>query len=441
MAHPMRGRRKYLHLLLLLTVIGGCVALGYQFRYVSDWTQMAKHSLSPASIALLESMPDAIRVTCYINSSHPARPRISEFVARYSRHRKGLEFNFVDPATEPQLVRDNDISEGEIVIEYKGRSERVTKVLEQQFSDALARLARNTQRYIVFLSGHGERSPNREANHDVSQWAAVLSSRGLNVQEINLTEVNAIPDNTSLIVVASPQLPYLKAELQLLARYVSEGGNLLWLSDPEEPDELGTLADILQVSKIPGTLVDPASLAKGLDNPALLLAPKYSPHPSLNGFNLTTLFIYSSAFTANLDSQFNATALVESGNSAWSETSELEGDVGMDEAEDFPGPLPLILALEKSNQDREQRIIVSGDGDFLANAYLANAGNQDFGVRLVEWLVSDQNLINVPSRMAADRELSFQKWHTAVIGFGFLLIIPSALLLNGFLIWKKRQRA
>lgn len=437
----MIARRKYLHLVALLSLIGGIVALSYQYRYVSDWTHVAKHSLSPASTTLLDSMSEPIRVTCYIGGTHPARPRVAEFVARYSRHHQALEFNFIDPATEPQLVRDNDIAEGEIIIEYKGQSERVAKLIEQQFSNALARLARNTQRYIVFLSGHGERSPTREANHDVSDWAAVLSSRGLNVQEINLSQVNAIPDNTSLVVIASPQLPYLKAELRLVANYVSEGGNLLWLSDPEEPKELSALADVLEVSKIPGTLVDPASLAKGLENPALLLASTYSAHPSLSGFNLTTLFIYASAFTANVDSHYTASGLVESGSSAWSETSKLEGDVGMDEETDFPGPLPLVLALERTQTDNEQRIIISGDGDFLANTYLANAGNQDFGVRLVEWLISDENLINVPSKMVADRELSFEKWHTAVIGFGFLLVIPGALLLNGFLIWKKRQRA
>ncbi|MEM7469222.1 MAG: ABC transporter, partial [Pseudomonadota bacterium] len=141
------------------------------------------------------------------------------------------------------------------------------------------------------------------------------------------------------------------------------------------------------------------------------------------------------------DSTFAVTALINSGNNSWSETSKLEGNVGMDENEDLPGPLPAILALQRTQNGREQRIIISGDGDFLANTYLGNAGNQDFGVRLVEWLVTDKNLIEVPSRLAADNFLSFKKWQVSVIGFGFLLVIPGALVLNGIIVWNKRKRA
>ena len=428
----------------LCALIGGALVLaglGYQFRFVSDWTEMGQHSLTPASIKILQSLPEPLVVTAYLPQGHPAKPQVGQFLDAYKRHHAALDFRFVDPSRQPQQVRDNDIKEGEIVINYAGRTERVNKLLETTFSAALARLARNEKRFIVFVSGHGERSPTRSANHDLSDWAASLTARGLNAQEVNLSEINAIPDNTSVLVIASPQLAYLPGELKLIAKYLAAGGNLLWLSDPEEPGELKPIAESLHVDKIPGTLVDPASLANGLDNPALLLATTYGSHPALESFRLTTLFVYANAFAARKGGDFTATTLVESGAKAWSETSELEGNVGLDDDSDFPGPLPIVLALERNVKARQQRVVLSGDGDFLANSYLGNAGNRDFGIRLLEWLASDDNMIDIPGKFARDRSLHFERWQIATIGFGFLLIIPGALILNGVLVWRKRKNA
>ena len=436
----MRAKR-YIHLCALIAGTIGVTILGYHFRYISDWTQMGKHSLTPASIKILQNLPKPLVVRAYLAEAHPAKAQVSQFLAAYRRHHAALDFQFIDPSTQPQQVRDNDIKEGDIVIDYEGRSERVNKLLETRFSAALARLARNEKRFIVFISGHGERSPKRSANHDLSEWAAALSARGLNVQEINLSEIHAIPDNTSVLVIASPQLAYLPGELKLIAKFLAEGGNLLWLSDPEEPAELKPLAESLHVDKIPGTLVDPASLANGLDNPALLLATGYGAHSALDGFQLTTLFVYANAFVARKSSSFSATTLVQSGPKAWSETSKLEGNVGLDDDSDFPGPLPIVVALERSVEKRQQRVVISGDGDFLANSYLANAGNRDFGVRLLEWLASDDNMIDIPSKFALDQSLHFERWQIATIGFGFLLVIPGALILNGILVWRKRKNA
>ena len=437
----MSSLKRYFHLFTLIAVAAGVVIASYHFRYTSDWTRVGKHSLTPASIEILRNLPKTIQISAYLPRAHPARPAVADFVNRYLRHHDGIDFRFIDPASEPQKVRDNNIKDGEIVIQYQDRSERVNKLLETSFSAALARLARNKTQFIVFISGHGERSPNRGANHDVSEWAEALIARGLNVQEINPAELQAIPDNTSVLVIASPQLDYLPGELKLIAHYLGGGGNLLWLSDPEEPPSFKALTDLLGVDKIPGTVVDPASLANGLDNPALLLATAYGTHESLENFNLTTLFVYASAYVLRKNSDFEAATLVQSGANAWSETSELEGNVGLDDDSDFPGPLPIVLALERHREKREQRIVISGDGDFLANAYLGNAGNQDFGVRLVEWLAREDNMISIPSKIAADNSLSFEKWQIAVIGFGFLLVIPGALIINGIIVWKKRKNA
>ena len=82
-----------------------------------------------------------------------------------------------------------------------------------------------------------------------------------------------------------------------------------------------------------------------------------------------------------------------------------------------------------------------GDGDFLANAYLQNSGNQDLGVRFIEWLARDDAMVAVPSRAAPDNKLVLENWHKAVIGFTFLVGLPTAFALNGIVVWWRRRRA
>ena len=53
--------------------------------------------------------------------------------------------------------------------------------------------------------------------------------------------------------------------------------------------------------------------------------------------------------------------------------------------------------------DREQRIIVVGNGAFLANVYSGNGGNLDLGINMVNWLANEERLITVQPRAAKDR--------------------------------------
>ena len=119
----------------------------------------------------------------------------------------------------------------------------------------------------------------------------------------------------------------------------------------------------------------------------------------------------------------------------------IEGNVEYNDGTDRMGPLVLALALSRALGEDEQRVIVVGDGDFLANAYLQNSGNQDLGVRFIEWLARDDLMITVPSRAAEDNALRLKDWHKAVIGFTFLFGLPGAFAVNGLFIWWRRRRA
>ena len=88
----------------------------------------------------------------------------------------------------------------------------------------------------------------------------------------------------------------------------------------------------------------------------------------------------------------------------------------------------------------EQRVIVIGDGDFLSNQYLGNAGNQELGLNLANWLSRDDAFINIPAKTSTDLSLEFSASAAGIIGLIFILL-PLLLLAAGFVIWQRRRRA
>ncbi|MDZ4153382.1 hypothetical protein [Methylicorpusculum sp.] len=49
-------------------------------------------------------------------------------------------------------------------------------------------------------------------------------------------------------------------------------------------------------------------------------------------------------------------------------------------------------------------------------------------------------MVAIPIKKAPDKELLLPPVAVAVMGFGFLLIIPAVLIISGLLIWRKRKR-
>jgi ABC-type uncharacterized transport system involved in gliding motility auxiliary subunit len=83
---------------------------------------------------------------------------------------------------------------------------------------------------------------------------------------------------------------------------------------------------------------------------------------------------------------------------------------------------------------------VIGDGDFISNTYLGNGGNLDVSLALINWLTHDDQLIPIPVKTTIDSQLDLSRAQAAVIGLGFLFVLPILLLSIGAWIWWSRRR-
>ncbi|HFD79190.1 MAG TPA: ABC transporter [Gammaproteobacteria bacterium] len=433
----------------LLAVVGLLAWLSTRYNIEQDWTRGGRNTLSVESRKLLDEMPGPVHITAFATDNELVRGSIRDLVARYQRYKPDVELKFVNPDAEPDRVRELGITlDGELLVAYEGRSEKVQELSEQSLTNALLRIARQQERLVVFLSGHGERDPHGKANHDWGQFGKLLEQKGIELRTLKLAESPKIPDNTSLLVIADPRVSPLPGELQILNRYIKDGGNLLWLTEPGGPGGLAPLAETLGVEVLPGTVVDATTQLFGISNPAFAIIPDYPMHAVTREMKSITLFPQAAALEVSAPEGWQAQPLLTTLDRAWTEIGPISGTIRFDEdSDERMGPLDIAYVLTRPRKDNnaddnaggEQRVIVVGDADFLSNSYLGNGDNVTLGLNMFNWLNHDDRFIAITARTASDVNLELGGTAQMVIGFGFLFGVPLLLLASGLIIWWRRR--
>jgi len=438
-----------LFMLLFLAALGLLAWLSQLNPLVIDLTTNHRNSLSPESTRLIGSLQHPLEITVFVSPLNEKRDLLEQLFERYQREQPLINVRSINPDLSPDLLRKHDIRlDGETVIEYQGRSEKISPVTETNVTNSIQRLMREGERWLVFLQGHGERNPYSDANHDLSLFAAQLASKGYTIENVALTQTNSIPANTDVLVIASPRVPLLPGEVDLIEDYLRRGGNLLWLADPEQAiDGLEPVADMLAIEFLPGVIVDPNSQLLGLNRVDFALVNNYPRHPITQGLDSLTIFPQAQALEFHGEAGiWERLDFLRSGDSSWSETGKMAGEIfNGDNDDELSGPLTIGLTLAASYEDDEdvtsiQRIAVVGDADFLTNRYLGNGGNLEIGVNLINWLSHDDNLIAISPRAAPDTKLDLTQTQQAIIGLGFLLILPVILFGTGLIVWLRRRK-
>jgi len=411
-----------------------------------DLTQNQRNTLSQSTADVLKKMDGPIKITAYATSTDPAlgdlRRLIHDFVEPYRRVKPDLTLSYVDPREHPKETQAANVrSNGELVVEYGKRSEHLTELNEQSMANLLQRLARSQERLIVYLDGHGEPKLDGNANFDLGDFGRQLGTKGFRVQPLNLASVQDVPQNASALVIATPRVELLKGEVDKVKHYLERGGNLLWLIDQQPLRGLQPIAEYLGLQLTPGTVVDPTGADLRL-GPTVGLATAYGIHPITNNFTLTTAFPFVREIATKPENgNWHVTRLVEVAKRGWVETGDLKKDLRFDPDREVHGPVVAAVALERKLNEKNQRVVVVGTSEFLSNQYVGLLSNLDLGTNMLNWLAEDESLITVQPRARIDSQLNLGRSAQALIGFGYLLVLPAAFLLTGALVWWRRRKA
>ena len=437
------------NLLFVALLLGIALGLGYlatRYHLQRDLTHNASNSLEPASIEVLKQLSGPVNITVYATEQDARlgdiRKVIRDFLSLYQRYKPDIKLVFVDPEKEAEKARAAHIQlNGEMVVEYAGRSEHLTRINEQIFTSTLLRMAHSRNQIVMYLDGHGERKLDGIANHDLGAlFGAKLKQNGFQLISLNLALAQEVPNNVSVLVITQPQLNLMSGETDKLLRYVERGGNLLWLVDDGPLHGLERLAEKLNLLLPPGIVIDPA--AAGMNAPSTWsLGATYPPHAITRNFNLITAFQSARPLVWNDNPDWEHHVLVEVAARGWVSRKAPKEKPVFDKEHDTPGPAIIAMALQRNIKDREQRIVVVGNGAFLSNTYAGNGGNVDLGMNMVNWLTGEEHLITLQPRSAKDSSLALSRTELYAISIGFLLVLPLLLAGAGGYVWWKRRRA
>ena len=412
-----------------------------------DVTRSARNTLAQPTLDVLRQLEGPVSVTAYAIAQDArggnVHKLIEERLRPYRRAKPDLAVTLVDPREDPKRAEAAGIrTPNELVVEYRKRTERMPlgDFSEQSFANVLMRLMRGSASLVMWVEGHGERRLDGIANHDLGEFGRQLQNKGLKLNSVNLALAQEVPSNASVLVITTPQTDFQPAEVEKVQRYVQEGGNVLWLIDAEPLHGLQPLAETLGLVLTPGVVVDPA-LRPRSGPPVFAVATSYGQHPITAAFRHNAMFPYARQIGLTELEDWRVTPLIEVAPRGWVEMGKLDEKPIFDAARDLPGPVNIAAAFQRAVGDRQQRIVVVGNGAFVSNAYLGNAGNLQLGIAALNWLTAEDELVAIDPRPAPDSRIDIDQMTLYLIAFGFLIVLPLVFVVTGVVIWWRRRKA
>lgn len=446
-----------LFVILLFAVIGLLAYVGKTYNKRFDITQSQRNSLSDTMQTMLKKLDKPIDVTAYVPDDAVVRKNLKQLIEQYKIYHKDINLEFVNPDLDPARAEKDGIAySGQLLLKYGDKKETINSVDEQNVLNVLQRLSREKERIIIFLEGHDEASPLNDKPNGMSKLSEVLSKKGFNLQPHNILRTQSIPDNASFVVIASPKKEYLETEVDLISKYIEQGGNLLWLHEPGEIFGLDNIEQQLGIELQVGTLLDANQDLQrmlGIQHPAAIAIIDYGPSELTTDLAAHTLFPFATTVERDLDgdpegenSFWKYQPILTTLITSWLESGDIQGNVKFDDEADKAGPLAIGMTLKRENITAvnpdtkvipEQRIVVLGDSDFMRNNYIGQGSNLELSSNIFNWLSADDELLSIKNNVAVGTRLNLTK--AGRIGLTLLWLgLPLALF--GFGLWRWIRR-
>lgn len=435
-------------LLVGLLTAGNYVAL--QKKATWDVTAAKLYTLSEDTTRTVSGLKEEVKITAFYGAQDPSYAAARSLFERYEALSDKLKVEFVDPYSNPQLVKEKDIREnGARIIVSAGPNEaRVNSVAEEGLTNGILKVLRSSEKIVYFTKGHGEADPEDTANE--SGYGAIvkkLADEGLRVKTLQLTTEN-VPADAAAVLVMGPRTAFFQPEVDALKAFVDRGGSLLVALEPgvQDPllqklmEEYGFLYDNAMI-------VDPVSRILG-GGAAIPVVQRYVSHAITEEFDLATLFPTSRPVVSRGDAEPRPTVLATSNPSAWGESDLVSPQVSYDEGEKR-GELGIVAVEERAaTRDpeakpgtpvKQSRIAAFGDSEFANNKFMRMGGNSDFFLNTVNWLAAQDERITIRPRQREASRLLLTENQTRFLNIFSLNALPMLVLAAGLSVWLVRR--
>jgi ABC-2 type transport system permease protein len=312
---------------------------------------------------------------------------------------------------------------------------------------------------IAFLEGQLERSIDKVGDRDYKiltnqiTFRYALVNQGFDVENLSLDSAGQeIPSDISALVIADPKIDFTPEALDKIQRYIAGGGNLLIAGEPGKQGVLNPILEPLGVRLMDGILVQatkqyaPTLVLPYLTDKAAALSKRLAlDHED----SLRVSMPGASGLTYSDSGAYQVQPLLMTdGQLSWNKKGRLvedSADVVFTPADgDVKKAIPTVLSLTRTVNGKEQRIIVTGDADFLSNNELGRenvkTANFDFNTALFGWFTYGQFPIDATRPRSEDTHVNVTGSGVFVLKVVFLGILPGLLMISGAVLLIRRKR-
>ena len=349
-------------------------------------------------------------------------------------------------------------------VKYKDRSTFLRVFNDMEFwpgeTEICAAFKRMTVRLpkIDFLDGGFERSIYKTGDRDYMNltnqktFRYALINQGFDVDTVN-AEDRDIPTDIAALVIGDPKTNFSPRALARIRQYIDRGGNLLIAGEPGKQAVLNPLLKDFGIQLMDGVLVQRskdyaptlvlpyltstgAGLSKRLNNDFLDSVRMSMPTVAGLKYDSSSAYAIRPLLMTDEKTSWNkiGTFVTDSAEVAY---TPAEGDEKR--------AIPTALAITRDLGGRQQRIVVTGDADFLSNSELGRpnvrTGNFHFNTALFGWFANGEFPIETTRRRSKDNRLILNALGVNVLKALFLGILPGLILIGAaiFLIRRKRK--
>lgn len=423
---------------------------------VADMTEDQANTLAPEMIAALEAMPEKVTATAFFTQNRSTESAEQLFGNIKASSNGKFEYEFVDPNRDPQRARLAGITgDGKVLLQMGERSEIAASASESEILKTMIRLINPEERVVYFLTGHGERDPERtnEDNTSLTRAGTTLKNKNYVVSSLSLLAENSVPEDADLVVIAGPQQPLSTKEIELLRAYLNNGGALLVMLDPLVLTDFGETTDPLAAMLAEDwgiTINNDFVIDLASSDPTLGIgfAESYDTgHPITSQiFNLDSFFPLTRSLTLDFSKQgVQLNQLVSTTDRSWGERdfdslTEAGWPPSYDETTEVLGPLALAAAGE--NLSTGGRVVVFGTSQFASDqVFDSGYGNSDIFVNAVDWAAEQENITNITPKQPVSRIfLPASQLRIFMLMLVVGLIMPGIFIVLGVFTWLQRRR-
>src|SRR5437899_484836 len=454
----------------ILVVLGILFAINYigsKQTKRCDLTANKQFSLPDQTRNVVGKLDAPLQIMAFAKDTETQR--YEDRLREYQEASKRISFEFVDPDKKPAVARQNQVTTyNTIVVNYKGRTERITSDAEQDITNAIIKVVSGRQPKIYFTQGHGEHDTTSAERDGYNGVSGALGKQNYTVDKLVLAQAGSVPDDASVVVAAGPRTDFFPPEIEALKKYLAKGGKLLLELDPPDRPDSSPMTNLVALAHDWGIdlgndiVVDVSGMGRliGASEAVPVAAPPYPAHPITQRFSLLTAYpLARSASPASGGvNGHTAQAIVETGPRSWAET-DLKGvleskPVEYNEGKDKKGPVAIASAVSAAVTDAaatkpadggndaakpETRVVVFGDSDYASNSALGIQGNRDLFLNTIGWLSQQENLISIRPKEADDRRITMTAAQQTNLNVLSVFIIPACIFGAGVYTWWRRR--